>query len=159
MSTYYPVTAEEMRDFLKIEKGWIETVSSNEIVFDFALKAYPFIIVRVCSGIRRDTQASRKVGKDAIRIYAFNSKTNCGWISTVRTYRTEGWKNNLKERIFEVIADANARCDSYKINQIKNSARVASGIQPVQNKRVEMSAILKSIEQNIGSNVEFDVAA
>ncbi len=125
-STYVNISAEEMRDQLKIEKGWKETIGdgyTREIIFEYPLRDYPFIIVKVCTGIRKDSQQSRAVGQDAIRIFAVNKNTNRGWISTVRTYRTTNWRDNLKERVIETIQAAKKRCRDYELSKIQAQAR------------------------------------
>lgn len=156
MSKYYPVSIEEMRDFLRVEKGWREVQSNfqniKETVFEYPLRDYPQIVVKVYSGIKIANGQSRGCGKDAIRVCAVNTATNTGWISTSRVYRVEGWKANLKAKICEVINAAGDRARQYKINQIKNAAR------PIAQKHVEMSAILQGIAKNVGP-VEFDSTA
>lgn len=114
MSRYVNIPIEQMRDFLKIEKGWIETVQNREIVFDFSLTATPFIVVKVYTGIRQGDGQSRGCGKDAIRVCAVNTNTNAGWIKSARVYRVEGWRENLKERVTQVIADAKKRIADYQ---------------------------------------------
>lgn len=111
MSTYCNISATEMRDFLKIEKGWKETVSvghTKEIVFEFPLvNTKPGIVVKVYTGIVGND--SRPVGGDAIRVCAVDTINNRGWIKTSRVYRTQGWKNNLQSRIEQVVREAKAR--------------------------------------------------
>ncbi len=112
MSQYCNITSQEFRDFLKIEKGWRESVSdgkTKELVFNFNLASHPEITVKVCSGIKIDSGQSRGCGDDAIRIYAVNTKMNCGWIRTIKCYRVFGWKENLKRAIFEVIRQSRKR--------------------------------------------------
>ncbi len=138
-STYVNISAENMRDFLKIEKGWKEGIVGKEISFDYSIIDHPFIVIRVCSGIRAQDQNSRAVGRDAIRVFAINTNTNQGWIATKRTYRTTGWQANLKENIINCIAEAKNRIDFYRQQQIRNKARV-------QNNRAESEAL--HIESN-----------
>jgi hypothetical protein len=117
---YTNITSEEMRDFLKLEKGWRESVEGKEIGFTYCLSKYPFIQIKVLSGIKMGDGNSRDVGRDAIRVFAFNSNTKAGWISTQRCYRVEGWKSNLRRVVEDVINQAKARCEKYSQ---KNSIR------------------------------------
>lgn len=110
-----------MRLFLKEEKGWtiapFDLSGTKEIIYHYKLKKYPFLVVHVCTGIKQDDEQSRAVGKDAIRCFAVNSNTKRGWISTSRVYRTTGWKNNLFNKVKEVIAAAEKRMKDYENEQ------------------------------------------
>lgn len=110
MANFYPVTIEEMRDFLKKEKGWTESQNGQkEAVFCYQLKDNPHILIKVFSGIAVVSGQSRKCGSDAIRVCAVNTNTNAGWVKSNRVHRVEGWKNNLKERVLKVIKMAKGR--------------------------------------------------
>jgi hypothetical protein len=109
MATIYNITALEMSGFLRPEKGWKPEQQGNELVFSYHLVAHPFILIKVYSGMRTDTQESRGVGKDAIRVCAINTRTGQGWIKTKRVHRVEGWKANLKARVTKVIEQSKAR--------------------------------------------------
>lgn len=109
MSNYYPVSLTEMRDALKLEKGWAEDSQHNEIVFNYTLKHFPVIQIKVYTGIRKDTGVSRSCGDDAIRVCAVNIQTHQGWIKSARVYRVEGWRKNLEQRVLKVIEQAKAR--------------------------------------------------
>lgn len=113
-----------MRSQLKLEKGWTETVEGREIVFNFKLHATPFILIKVFSGILAGQEQSRNCGKDAIRVAAVNTRTNSGWIKSARVYRVMGWRENLKTRVCQVIADAKARLNksvfNYPVKRIDN---------------------------------------
>lgn len=110
---FYPVTAQEMRDALRIERGWKEDVNEfggiKEIVFSYFLKSFPFIQIKVYSGIKANDEQSRRVGQDAIRVCAVNTKTSRGWVKASRVYRVEGWRNNLQERVLQVIEESKKR--------------------------------------------------
>lgn len=106
---YKNISLQEMRDFLKIEKGWNESVQGKEVVFSYNLKSFPFIVIKVYSGIKMETGISRGCGQDAIRVCAVNTKTNQGWISTARVYRVEGWMENLHKRVLDCIDAAKIR--------------------------------------------------
>ena len=99
-----------MKDFLKAEKGWkADDKQHQEVVFNYNLKNYPHILVRVYSGIKADDQQSRGCGKDAIRVCAVNLATDRGFIKTSRVYRVNGWQANLKNRVCDVINQAEKR--------------------------------------------------
>lgn len=100
---YVQIPVQDMRSFLQPVKGWMETISGNEIVFTYNLKSFPFIQIKIFSGIKSSDQTSRDCGKDAIRVCAVNVKQNKGWIKVSRVYRIEGWKANLQNRVMEVI--------------------------------------------------------
>jgi hypothetical protein len=110
MSTYKNISLSEMESFLRADKGWKENREQHkEVVFDFNIPSAPFLLVRVYSGIRADTQISRECGKDAIRVCAVNLARNKGWIKASRVYRVEGWQENLKKRVLLVIDEAKGR--------------------------------------------------
>lgn len=109
MSKYTNIPVEDMRSFLKTSKGWEEEVQGKEIVFKFKLKSTPWIQIKVFSGILAIGGDSRACGKDAIRVCAVDTNLKIGWIKTARVYRVEGWKNNLKSRVVQVISQAKGR--------------------------------------------------
>ena len=112
MSKYTVIKLSEIMEVLDATKGWkIVDVDANtkEYIFEFPLTSRPHIVVRVCSSIHKESNASRKVGKDAIRVFAVNNKTGKGWISTTRVYRVEGWRDNLKKTVMKVFTEAKNR--------------------------------------------------
>jgi hypothetical protein len=116
MSQYVNIPLPEMRDFLKSDKGWKEEIQSKEVVFSFPLKKYPQIVIKVYSGIACDSQLSRAKGADAIRVCSVNIKTHLGFIKAARVYRVVGWRNNLKERVLQVIKQSHGRIKQYGAN-------------------------------------------
>lgn len=119
MSHYVNIPINEMREFLRPDKGWKETIQGKEIVFYLNLIKYPFIQIKVFTGIKNETGISRECGKDAIRVCSINLITKQGWIKTSRVYRVEGWKNNLKERVIKVIKCSKGRVRGEQEKQIK----------------------------------------
>ena len=109
MAHFTNITLNDFRSFLQAEKGWREETVGNEVVFCYRLVNYLFIQIRVYSSIRLNELNIRGLGEDAIRISAVNLNTNKGWIKTGRVNRTQGWKNNLKEKILLVIRQSKAR--------------------------------------------------
>jgi predicted protein tyrosine phosphatase len=117
MSHYTNISLDQMRDFLKPDKGWkLNNTQHKEVVFDFNIPSKPFLLVRVYSGIKSDTQISRGCGKDAIRVCAVNLARNKGWIKAKRVHRVEGWKENLKNRVLLVIDEAKKRLEDPEKN-------------------------------------------
>jgi hypothetical protein len=98
-----------MRQFLHSEKGWREELAGSELVFVYRLVNHLNIAIKVYTGIKIQTEFSRPVGEDAIRICAVNTATHQGWVKSSKIYRVEGWKKNLKEKILLVIKQAKGR--------------------------------------------------
>jgi hypothetical protein len=113
MSRFYPVTIEEVRDLLKKENGWNEETGAKdkEAVFQYHLRNYPNVLVKVYTGIKKDSGQSRKVGKDAIRVCAVRIEKGefKGFIKAKRVHRVQGWRENLKNRAIQVIQQAKTR--------------------------------------------------
>jgi len=96
------ITIEEMRPiFSKTTadgRGWQEGVQGrSEIVFDFPYA--PNCIIRVWTSIHTGTEASAGVGKDAIRVTAFDPINNRGLMKCPIVMRTTNWRNNLLARL------------------------------------------------------------
>jgi len=102
---YEEIGIEEMREFLAPEKGWVEATlpEVKEHVFQFATKKYPDIIIRVWTSVHVDTGKTRKVGRDAIRVCAVDTVTDKGYVRSTRVNRTPGWKDRVKDRVYEVL--------------------------------------------------------
>lgn len=110
--TFYNVSLEEMKSVLRSDKGWeLKTEDrSREYFFSFPLSSSPHIQIRVASGITANGH-SRGCGKDAIRVFAVNTETNKGYISTKRIYRLPTWEKNLKAAVMNCFEQAKARRD------------------------------------------------
>lgn len=108
--TFYNVSLEEMKLVLRAEKGWMLQTEdrSREYFFVFPLSNSPHIQIRVASGIT-DNGHSRGCGKDAIRIFAVDTKANKGYIKTKRIYRLPTWRDNLVKAVTNCFNDAIAR--------------------------------------------------
>ena len=123
--SYVSITKEDMEKKLKAEKGWKETFSGNEVVYDFHLSRP--IVVKVASSIRRDTGKGRNKGADAIRIFAVEKDTQSkdeykvirGLVKAKRVYRTTNWRDNVEKAVLTVMKQANLVYDKYR-----KSARV-----------------------------------
>ena len=117
--SYVVITKKEFEEKLRADKGWNETFSGNEFVYDFHL-ARP-IVIKVASSISRDTNRGRNKGADAIRIFAVekdntdkeNYKITRGLVKARRVYRTQNWRDNLENAVKTVIKQANLVYDKY----------------------------------------------
>jgi hypothetical protein len=111
---YVRITKEEMDGKLNTEKGWIETFSGNEFVYDFSLSKKP-IVIKVASSIRRDTNKGRNKGADAIRVYAVQKdsmkrtgyRVVRGLIKQKRVNRMTNWRKHLETAVYDVMKRAN----------------------------------------------------
>lgn len=110
LKKYYSVSMDELRAVLTEEKGWFRHIpeGSKEYAFDFKLSNSPHIVVRVCSGITM-TGYSRGCGKDAMRVFALDTKNNQGYIKTKRVYRIGTWKKNLTKAVWDCFNQARER--------------------------------------------------
>lgn len=96
---YIPVGLDELTELLKPEKGWVATVAGGEVVFDYVLKSRPDAVIRVYSSCQRGASTARDVGRDAIRVVAFNPKTQRGLLKLPRVYRTKSWRDAIRQRV------------------------------------------------------------
>jgi len=118
--SYVRVTKEQMEEKLNAKKGWVETFSGNEFVYDFHL-GRP-IVVKVATSVRMDTGKGRNKGADAIRVFAVEKDTTeregykvvRGLVKAKRVYRTTNWRDNLEKAVFKVIQQANLVYDKYR---------------------------------------------
>lgn len=116
MAQFYNIQLAEIQSFLRQDKGWKQEIQSREIVFSYPLKKFPQIEIKVYSGIRADSGQSRAAGRDAIRACAVNVKTHTGFIKAKRIHRVLGWKENLQNRVLQVIKQAHGRIRERGIN-------------------------------------------
>ena len=113
MGTYTDIKIDEVRDLLKVDKGWVENenVGVNEYVFDWAVSSKPGEIVRVYSSVSKCNGKGRGCGRDAIRVCAFRSDTDRGLVRSRRVHRVAGWRDNLRSRVMDVLKLAKVRAD------------------------------------------------
>lgn len=109
MAHFQNISVNDMRAFLRSDKGWQESIQGREILFSFPLKSVPRVQVKVYTGIKSDTGQSRGVGCDAIRVCAVDVVSHAGWIKARRVHRVMGWQNNLRARVLKVIEQSKAR--------------------------------------------------
>ena len=126
MSAHYtPITLCEMSELLKKEKGWNLNRPSvtEECFYDYTVKAIAakdmVIFIRVYSSIPGN-EVSRDVGADAIRvcILAQLKDRQVGIRGFSRVYRTQGWRDNLRERVLEALEFAKTKLKLCKCGSI-----------------------------------------
>ena len=105
-ATYTAITLEEMETFLRRAFRVLKPTKSairGEIVFD--LNMSPKAGIRVWTSIAQHATSGADVGADAIRVqlysFAKNRPLMPGKAPIVK--RTQGWRDNLKERIEDYI--------------------------------------------------------
>lgn len=111
-ATAVTITLADIDNFLQASKGWrvhVPTWKCKEHVRDFALSARPGVVVRVYSSIDIATGVSRPVGGDAIRVCAVDTVRDRGIVATRRVHRVANWRENLRERVLEVLREAHDR--------------------------------------------------
>jgi len=97
---YTAITIQEMEDFLKTDKGWVQhTPLGQEIHFDFHKGPYT---IRVFSSIPSGG-VSRECGKDAIRVIITTvvDGEDKGIKKFPRVTRQANWRKYLKLRVME----------------------------------------------------------
>lgn len=111
------ITIDEMRQFLKAEKGWYEPEPHPgfEHVFEVKVPFYPNAVIKVLTSINKHNGLSRKVGGDAIRVFAVDLKAKKGLHKTIKVLRVKGWKNNLQKAVVSIWRDLRER--SNKLEQ------------------------------------------
>ena len=113
MARYTEITLNEMESLLEECGGrrWreVENASTKEHVYEYPLERDPNIVVKLYSSIHLETNVSRRKGADAIRVCAVNIEKSQGWIKTTKVLRVTGWRENLRNAIKKVIADADRR--------------------------------------------------
>jgi hypothetical protein len=111
-SQYVNITADEMRAFLRAEKGWTEfDGNTREYVFVSPLRFMPNnTVLKVWTGINKHNSRSRARGNDAIRVCVVEDN---GWgkgvMATSHVKRVHNWRNNLLNRIVETIRELKAK--------------------------------------------------
>ena len=99
MGTYVEVKLNEFDELLKAEKGWEREVCGKEYIYNYEMKSFPGLIVKVLTSIKIDTVAARKKGQDAIRVYVVRKigKEFKGYAKSIRVNRTMNWRDNVKK--------------------------------------------------------------
>jgi len=111
---YANIKIEEMRELLKADKGWLETIESgNEYVFNYPLKKKNTIVIKVWSSIHdmKDMKLGQfnaiaaKRGGDSIKVCAVDVGMNRGVRKTPHINRMDGWQGRVKDRVVELLKD------------------------------------------------------
>ena len=102
LKNFTNVSLEDIKQILDCQKGWVMVTEPNtkEYIFQFPLSKSPHIVIRVCSGITFSGN-SRGCGKDAIRVFAFDTFNKKGYIRTKRVYRIGSWAKNLHRAVVD----------------------------------------------------------
>jgi len=104
-ATYTAISEQEIRSFFH---KWNETPRSRfvkELAFDFPVR--DGVIIRCFTSVKDGT--SRKVGKDAIRVFAVDTKSDRGFIKAKRVNRTTNWQDNLKKAYAYIFSETKNR--------------------------------------------------
>lgn len=96
---YIQVKLNEFDELLKAENGWKRNVSGKEYVYDYQMKSFPQLIIKVLSSIKEGDDVSRPTGQDAIRVFVIRQvgKKITGYAKQIRVYRTMNWRDNVKK--------------------------------------------------------------
>jgi hypothetical protein len=111
MSTFYPITLAEMRDFLE-PQGFAAINLPNATEYVFARRVHSNKValplsLRVYTGIARNGE-SREVGTDAIRVVMFAKRPDGSIVKLAgskRVHRVSGWAANLQSRLDPFLKD------------------------------------------------------
>jgi len=118
MATYQKITLPEMLEMIQPAKGWVVADQAtlpnkcDERVYDWPIPGFQTkASLRVYTSINTDSEVSRPVGADAIRVCAvvFTDKGTFGYIKATRVHRVAGWAKNIRERLVEVYTEAKSR--------------------------------------------------
>lgn len=99
---YTIITAADIREFFKPEKGWIdyETETSSEMIMECHIPFAPIgVVVRVYTSVPTRSGYSRKKGTDAIRVCVVDKPNNRGLMSLPHVKRMDGWREQVKDRV------------------------------------------------------------
>jgi len=110
-TTYTQVRLEDFDALLQTEKGWERNISGKEYVYDYRMKRFPNIIIKVLTSIKTETSAARQKGQDAIRVFVIRQegKGFKGYAKQIRVNRTTNWRDNVKKAFMKQRAGILAR--------------------------------------------------
>jgi len=97
MGTFVQPTLDEFDHLLKASLGWERNISGKEYVYDYQMKLFPNLVIKVLTSIKTETSVARKVGQDAIRVFVVRKvgKGFTGYAKSIRVNRTMNWKDNV----------------------------------------------------------------
>lgn len=100
MADYKLVTRKEVEEVLSAERGWRKSaVKAGEYVYDWPVKRWPGVVIRVYTSVDKETDTSRGVGRDAIRVCVVDIPNSRGVLKARRVHRTLNWRTNLRKRV------------------------------------------------------------
>lgn len=89
---------------------------NDEMVVDLALNDAKTIGIRVWTSIRSGAERASEVGTDAIRVQFYNFAKNKPMLTgkTPIVKRTQNWRDNLKDRIIDIMEQYDDREDYWE---------------------------------------------
>ena len=107
MAKYVELKEADVRQFFYKWEVAPSEGHTKELGYQYHLRDGVYVVVM--TSLHLASGVGRKVGKDAIRVFAVDRKNNKGYISTRRVYRVEGWKENLKTAYADIAGQAKNR--------------------------------------------------
>lgn len=144
------VTLEDMEKFLK--RGWRalrpkQGTERGELYYDLSLSDH--VVIRVWTSIHARQETGAGVGEDAIRIQLFSKTTKRplmkGKAPIVK--RTQGWRNNLQDRIEDYIQAYEEKDDYWESLASGGRARQEAPPPPSQPQEEERDREREEVEQ------------
>ena len=104
---------EDVRSVLTEKGKWFEPDMPDQprFLLDNCLTWYPYIIVRVDTGISKDDDDVT----DCFKVYAVNLKQRKGWIRTQTVLKENGWQQKLIDRCRQVWRSARNRAKKMRL--------------------------------------------
>ena len=97
------ITERELREVFKPEKGWEvpDMKNAKEFVFDYVLKKYPDVIVRVQTGVLKTGGMRPK--KKHMKVHSVDLNKKRGLIRSNYVKFGHGWENRLRRTVIRVL--------------------------------------------------------
>jgi hypothetical protein len=95
----------EFDNLLKTQKGWVKNVSGKEYVYDYRMKKFPNIIIKVLTGIA-ENDIMTKPNKD-IRVFVIKEtdKGIIGYSTAIIVKKTENWRIDVEKAVWKKVTD------------------------------------------------------
>lgn len=109
---YVNTSRDDMLRVFMQDKGWAEQIAFGEYAYEREMRKAPGLFVVVYSGVRVGDNQGRGVGRDAIRVCVVdrrNPNMHRGFIKSRRVNRVKGWQDRVRERVLQVMSQAEAR--------------------------------------------------
>ncbi len=117
------ITLEQMKNFLRADKGWELEPFANEWLFQYRIKSLPCVIIKVATGISVDENEKINKNSENIRVFAVvemdialytnGKKKYRGIVSAVKVIPNEYWQTWLQKKIGYVIMVAKERYNRF----------------------------------------------